>query len=66
MIYLVDENNKLIKIEEELYCYNEYNFLNTGDFIKGKLNRYRVVCKEVDIAYGGGVRLNLYVVIDNG
>lgn len=65
MIRLVDENNKFIKMEEELYCDNYKNFLNVGDYIKGKVNRYRVVYKEVDVTYGGGVILNINIIIDN-
>jgi hypothetical protein len=65
MVRLVDENGKGVRMEEDLYSNNYYNYLSTGDFIRGHKNRYRVISKEVDITGGGGVTMRIYVVIDN-
>lgn len=65
MVRLVDKNGTGVRMEEDLYFCNEYQYLNIGDFIRGYKNRYRLVYKEVDITYGGGIRMIIKVIVDN-
>jgi len=61
----VDENGKGIKPLEEIYGNGKEDCLRVGDFIKGYENRYRIVYKELDLTYGGGVRWNIDITVDN-
>ena len=62
---LVDENGNYIAPVEEMYGTGKEDYLQVGNYIKCKINRYRVVYKELDTTYGGGIKWNIKIVIDN-